>query len=126
MVYPFEPIIWLIFMGSLFIYGAAFTFISKAEGKLIGWNFKEWNTYYEALWYAYGTFIGEAVTRDTRSDQAKALRIAIIFWIVYCFLMSSGYCGILRSFLINPTMNNPITTLEEVHTAGDESLLTSA
>lgn len=114
LIYPFEPTIWLMFMGSLFIFGATFTYISKVEGKLIGWNLREWNTYYEAFWYAYGTFIGEAVTRDTRSDKAKALRIAIIVWIVYCFLMSSGYCGTLRSFLINPTMNKPINTLEEV------------
>ena len=32
-------------------------------------NFREWNTFYEASWYAYGTFIGEAVTRDTRSED---------------------------------------------------------
>ena len=114
MIYPFDQTIWLLFIASMFIFGAGFTFIAKVEGTLHRWNLKEWNTYYEASWYAYGTFIGEAVTRDTKSDKAPALRIAIAIWILYCMIMAYSYCGTLRSFLIKPVKNAPITTLKEV------------
>ena len=114
MVYPFNPNVWICFTTSLFVFSVGFMVISKAEGKLMKRNFKEWNTFYEAFWYAYGTFIGEAVTRDTKSDKTYALRIAMTFWIPFCMLMALGYCGTLRSFLITPEMNAPITTLNQV------------
>lgn len=115
LIYPFEPTLWILFISSLFLFGVTFTFISKVEGHLKGRNLKEWNTYYESMWYAYGTFLGESITRDTKSDKASALRIAIAVWIIFCFIMANSYCGILRSFLITPMKNAPIRTLEEVH-----------
>ena len=66
------------------------------------------------MWYAYGTFVGESITRDTKSDKAGALRVAIIVWLMCSFIVATSYCGILRSFLITPIMNPPISTLEEV------------
>ena len=123
-VYPFNPNVWILFTSSLFVFSVGFMIISKVEGKLMKRNLKEWNTFYEAFWYAYGTFIGEAVTRDTKSDKTYALRIAMYFWIPFCMLMAFGYCGTLRSFLITPKMNPPITTLNQVRNTYYRIMLT--
>ena len=80
-------------------------------------NFREWNTFYDASWYAYGAFIGEAVTRDTRSDKTNVLRIAMSVWILFCMIMAFSYSGTLRSFLITPIKNAPMSTLDQVSKA---------
>ena len=113
-IYPFDKTIWILFLASLFIFSVSFMIISKVEGKLMKTNFREWNTFYEASWYAYGTFIGEAVTRDTRSDKTNVLRIAMSVWILFCMIMAFSYSGTLRSFLITPVKNSPMSTLDQV------------
>ena len=37
----------------------------------------EWAESREAYWYAYGTLLGESITRDTNSSKAPALRYAM-------------------------------------------------
>ena len=39
--------------------------------------FSEWAESREAYWYAYGTLLGESITRDTNSSKAPALRYAV-------------------------------------------------
>ena len=114
MIYPFDSTIWILFLASLFIFSVGFMIISKVEGNLMNMNFREWNTFYEASWYAYGTFIGEAVTRDTRSDKTNILRLAMSVWILFCMIMAFSYSGTLRSFLITPIKNAPMSTLDQV------------
>ena len=117
LIYPFDSTIWILFLASLFIFSVGFMIISKVEGKLMRTNFREWNTFYEASWYAYGTFIGEAVTRDTRSDKTNILRLAMSVWILFCMIMAFSYSGTLRSFLITPIKNAPMSTLDQVSEA---------
>ena len=69
---------------------------------------------YDSAWYAYGTFMGESITRDTKSEKATALRIAIGVWILYCLIISNSYGGSLKAFLTSPQRTNPIDTLEQV------------
>ena len=117
LIYPFDSTIWILFLASLFIFSVGFMIISKVEGNLMNMNFREWNTFYEASWYAYGTFIGEAVTRDTRSDKTNILRLAMSVWILFCMIMAFSYSGTLRSFLITPIKNAPMSTLDQVSEA---------
>ena len=117
LIYPFDSTIWILFLASLFIFSVGFMIISKVEGNLMHMNFREWNTFYEASWYAYGTFIGEAVTRDTRSDKTNILRLAMSVWILFCMIMAFSYSGTLRSFLITPIKNAPMSTLDQVSEA---------
>ncbi len=84
------------------------------EGNIKNLNFKEWNTMYESVWYVYGTFMGESITRDTKSDKAPIVRILIVVWIIYCFIMSQAYGGSLKSFLTSPMKSTSIETLKEV------------
>ena len=117
LIYPFDSTIWILFLASLFIFSVGFMIASKVEGNLMNMNFREWNTFYEASWYAYGTFIGEAVTRDTRSDKTNILRLAMSVWILFCMIMAFSYSGTLRSFLITPIKNAPMSTLDQVSEA---------
>ena len=74
----------------------------------------EWYTLSKAAWYTYGTLVGEAITRDLKSGSSKAMRIAIATWILYCFVISTGYGGTLKAFLSTPAFSNPINTLQQV------------
>ena len=74
----------------------------------------EWHTLSKAAWYTYGTLLGEAITRDTKSGKSKALRIAIATWILYCLIISQGYGGSLKAYLSTPAFSNPIDTLQQV------------
>ena len=58
--------------------------------------------------------MGEAITRDLKSGSSKAMRIAIATWILYCFVISTGYGGTLKAFLSTPAFSNPINTLQQV------------
>ena len=47
------------------------------QGRVVGINLKEWSTLSEAVWYCFGTLIGESITRDrqnSRFQRALALR----------------------------------------------------
>ena len=114
LIYPFGWNIWSILVASILVYALCFYLVSKWETKLIGISFEEWDTFGESLFYSLGTFLGESCTRGTKSDAAKALRILIGVWILYCFIMAQAYSGILRSFLITPSYEKPILTLQEV------------
>ena len=58
--------------------------------------------------------MGEAITRDTKTDKSIALRLILGIWCIYCFVIASGYAAVLRSFLIKSEYNAPINTLKEV------------
>ena len=77
-------------------------------------TFSEWHTLGKATWYTYGTLLGEAITRDTKSGKSRALRIAIATWILYCLVISQGYGGSLKAYLSTPAFSNPIDSLQQV------------
>jgi len=72
-----------------------------------------------AAWYAFGTLIGESITRDTRSEGAWALRFAIGVWILFAFVIGAGYGGNLRAFILKPTNKDPVDDLK-VSVAGNQ------
>ena len=76
--------------------------------------FLEWHTLSKASWFAYGTLMGEAITRDTKSGKSQALRIVIATWLLYCLIISQGYAGSLKAYLSTPAFSNPIDTLQQV------------
>lgn len=76
--------------------------------------FLEWHTLSKASWFAYGTLMGEAITRDTKSGKSQALRIVIATWLLYCLIISQGYAGSLKAYLTTPAFSNPIDTLQQV------------
>lgn len=92
LVKPFGILVWIMIVIEVIIMSAIFYAISNIEvfhqaevlrfllnfsllqGSVVGFNFDEWSKISEALWYCFGTMIGEAITRDRRSAKALALR----------------------------------------------------
>ena len=77
-----------------------------------------WTSIYAALWYVYGTLIGESVTRDSNTVGAKAIKVVIGIWILYCFIIGASYSGNLKAFLTNPGYSAPIDSLRNVLDSG--------
>ena len=74
LLYPFSLFVWILIAISLVVVSVVFYVASNLEGVLTKQSFNEWSTLQNAIWYAYGTLMGEAITRDTRSEKALALR----------------------------------------------------
>ena len=49
--------------------------IANEEMRLTGFRLDNWDEMRETGWYCFGTFVGESITRDTRSSKALALRL---------------------------------------------------
>ena len=81
------------------------------------------------FWYCYGTLIGESVTRDTDSEGAWSLRsghtdlnrilsghtlsrIVIMGWLMYCFLITTGYMGEIKASLTTPAFSQPVRSFQ--------------
>ncbi len=116
LVYPFQLLIWILLAVSILVFSALFFITSRIEGAIMDWKFREWYTLSDAAWYTYGTFMGESITRDTKSDKSRALRLVMGMWILYCLVMSSSYAGNLKAYLTTPAYSSPIDTLEQVMT----------
>lgn len=71
---PFQPLVWTMFGASVLVIGFIFWCTAIIEGSHIGDYFREWAVLKDSFWYAYGTLVGESITRDTRSQNAPALR----------------------------------------------------
>ena len=97
--------------------------MAQREESLLGRRLRSWSTLRESSWYAFGTLIGESITRDTKSEGAwglrsennsalmimtrkrvklSQLRLTIAVWILAAFLLTAGYGGNLRAFLLKP------------------------
>ena len=71
---------WISFIITLFVISVVFWIVAKAEGRIKDDSFKDWSVYSSSLWYCYGTLVGEAITRDTKSSKANALRYMMKYY----------------------------------------------
>ena len=76
-IYPFSTLVW--FLVGLFIIVSALALwvLSRVEAKLktqFAKNLKTWSIFGNSLWYCFGTMMGEAITRDTKSEKTTGLR----------------------------------------------------
>ncbi len=74
LVYPYDWSVWIIIFLSMFVVTAATYLITTIERDIVGQPLSAWSSYGSALWYSYGTLMGEAITRDTKSDKANSIR----------------------------------------------------
>ena len=74
LLYPFSTLVWVLIGISLAIVTTTMYITSNIESPLIQQSLHEWTSIQAAAWYAYGTLMGEAITRDTKSEKATALR----------------------------------------------------
>ena len=73
-LYPFTTFLWIVLACTLCVIPFVFFGISAMEEKITEKSLKTWSKLPHAAWYAFGSFIGESITRDTRSYNAWALR----------------------------------------------------
>ncbi|CAB4063250.1 unnamed protein product [Lepeophtheirus salmonis] len=97
---------------------AAFYIIANLEQRITGFELKDWAVLKNAFWYVYGTYIGESITRDTKSKNAFAVRCVVAVWLYYSFILLSAYGGELKAFLTNPRYTSPIETVKGVVDSG--------
>ncbi len=74
LVHPLEGRVWASVLAALVLISVCLWIISDKEGKLVSMPLGHWSRLRESSWYAFGTLIGESITRDTRSEKAWALR----------------------------------------------------
>ncbi len=74
-VLPLELAVWVAVSASLIVVPFSFWLIARGEEGLIERRLAHWSRLKEAFWYAFGTLIGESITRDTRSERAWGLRL---------------------------------------------------
>ncbi|XP_059088023.1 glutamate receptor ionotropic, NMDA 2D-like isoform X1 [Tigriopus californicus] len=115
---PFQPLVWTLFGLSVLVIGLIFWGTAIIEGYHVGDHFQEWAILKDSFWYAYGTLVGESITRDTRSQNAPALRFLIGTWVIFCMIATYSYGGSVKSFMTNPLFTQPIRTLEELIDSG--------
>ncbi|XP_040565678.1 uncharacterized protein [Lepeophtheirus salmonis] len=118
LINPFTPVVWLCMALFIFICSAAFYIIANLEQRITGFELKDWAVLKNAFWYVYGTYIGESITRDTKSKNAFAVRCVIAVWLYYSFILLSAYGGELKAFLTNPRYTSPIETVKGVVDSG--------
>jgi hypothetical protein len=86
---------------------------SRIEERLTKLSLRQWSSVSGAYWYAFGTIVGESITRDTKSEAAWALRLVIGSWLTTAFVFAAGYGGNLRAFLLSPSYEVWQTILNE-------------
>ena len=76
LVLPLQPLVWACLVLSVLLVPFCYILVSRLEAGVLGRRLKNWESYYEAGWYAYGTFLGESITRDIRTSGANATRLS--------------------------------------------------
>ena len=117
---PLEPLVWLSMMLVLLL--TSFTLYKSASyyEQRTGINLTSFAIFGNALWYCYGTFVGESITKEKnfKTKSCQSLRLAMAQWILTCFVISASYAGILKAFLTNPTYESSIETLVDILDSG--------
>ena len=64
LIYPFNRNVWIALLMTIVGCTVAFFVASRIEGYIIKVKFNDWYTLPTSLWYIYGTFVGESITRE--------------------------------------------------------------
>ena len=74
LVHPLEPEVWIAVLASLATISLSLLCIASKEEELLRMRMPNWSSLNESSWYAFGTLIGERITRDIRSEGAWSIR----------------------------------------------------
>ena len=73
--YPLEPVVWASIVASLAFMTIAMFVVSNVEEYLVpGLRLNQWSRIKQSSWYAFGTLLGESITRDIKLKRAWGLR----------------------------------------------------
>ncbi len=117
--YPLGPVVWATVLALLLAIPLLMFTVSNVEERVIpGLRLRQWSLLGQAAWYAFGTLIGESITRDTRSERAWALRSVVGGWLLFSFILTASYGGNLRAFFMTPKYTEPVENMLDVVESG--------
>ena len=64
LIYPYNPNVWIGVFITFGVVTLSLMVISKIEGSILNVQFVDWLTIPRSLWYVYGTFVGESISRE--------------------------------------------------------------
>ncbi len=74
-LHPLGEIVWAAVIAVLLTMTVVMFSVSNFEQNTVpDLSLKHWSMFWQAGWYCFGTLIGENVTKDSKSDNAWALR----------------------------------------------------
>ena len=139
LIHPLGYEVWAASLASFAAVAAACRWAARGEERLMGLDLREWSTWPEAAWFALGTFVGENIAKEGRRfSRANALRcentrfprqrersrylyspslnnrFVVACWMLFSFILTAGYGGSLRAFLLKPDFNDPIDNMEDI------------
>ncbi len=140
LIHPLTYEVWIACLASYLMTVMAMKWVSSVEETTMDVELRVWSSWTRAAWYAFGTLVGESITRDTKSSGANSLRyqwstqvplrgpfhscerlnsrVILSVWILYAFLLTAGYGGSLRAFFLRPEYRDPIDTMEDIVESG--------
>ena len=64
LIYPYNSNVWIAIFITFGTVTVALFVISRIEGSILNVQFVDWLTIPGSLWYVYGTFVGESISRE--------------------------------------------------------------
>ena len=115
---PLNATVWILtFLGAA-ITALFFTVVSILESNFKSIQNSRWTSPVYSGFYIVGTLVGESIV-DTNQDhiihESYSLRILLLTWLIFAFIMSSGYSGNLRAFLLLAERDPPIWLFGRCH-----------
>ena len=122
LVLPFDRLVWASFAAAFLLSVAAFYLAAAAEGRILREAVSDWSAGVgRATWYSFASVLERGgYNHASLPPRAVAIRWLIMVWMFYCLIVSKGYQGVLRSFMIVPVRTKPINRLSEILESGLE------
>ena len=114
---PLNATVWILTILAVVITSTIFALISTLESTFNSRDGDKWTSLIYCGFYFLGTLVGESIvdtTKDNTIRRSRPLRILLQAWLMLAFIISSGYSGNLRAFLLLPEIDPPIGSLTEV------------
>ena len=114
LIRPLQPLVWLGTLLTLVASSLAIYLLAKFERLSVTVAPGNWSTLKSCSWYCYGTLLGEAITRDTKSQSLPCLRVALASWILFSLIIGQSYTGNLKAYLSAPSFSKPIESVKVI------------
>jgi len=105
----FEVPVWIALFITMLIIPLSFCVIEKS-----------FSGYFKNLWnYSY-LILSEAIPKMPKCSMK---RFVLIFWLLACTVLLSGYSGVLRSLFLRPNPDDVINSMEDLYDRKDMKIL---
>ncbi|XP_068228578.1 glutamate receptor ionotropic, delta-2-like [Palaemon carinicauda] len=113
---PFTPLTWLLIAISLLLIGP----IIRAESWLVQVYFPVADNARNTSDALFNLFRSLVKQENLMENESSPQKITILFWYIFCFIISVLYSGMLTATLIKPSYEKPINGLTDLPTSVKE------